>query len=148
MDQEEGIEKELSFDCLRTMVDEAIKTKNICIIDKIEKKNQLRYMQKYAELLVSEKESKISFESYFNGMAGVVLAIVAIGISYFLVGVSKNLMVETTYLFLGIFILIIGSVLWYLIMPRKRKGFEKVETDIKFIHIIILKIEEMLSNRA
>ncbi len=84
MSQEES-EKEISFDCLRTKIDEAIKTKNICSIERSEvTEKQLRYMQRYAESQVSKEGSTDSFESYLLGLLGLAIAIVALSASYFL----------------------------------------------------------------
>lgn len=144
---QEDVENKISFDCLRTVVDEAIKTKNICIIEGIEKE-KLRYAQKYAELLVSEKEAKISFESYFVGVDSVSLALIAIGVSYILFGVYKNPAFEPAYFWLGIVMAIIGFWVLCWKKPQTKKEFEVIKEDIKFAYTIILKIEERLSNRT
>ena len=143
---QEYVEKEISFECLRTAVDNAIKTKNMCIIESIKKENQLRYMQKYAELLISKNDSKISFRSYFIGVYSVILGSAAIGISYILVGNSKNPMLETMYYYLGIGIVIMTAFLWFWLKPHEEKEFNNKNKDAEFMHSIILKIEERLPN--
>lgn len=144
---QEDAENKISFECLRTMVDEAIKTKNICIIERIEKEN-LRYAQKYAELRVSKNESRISFNSYLIGMDSVVFAILGIGLSYLLLIASKTPTLEAMYAIFG-FALAFGGIrllLWE--KPKQIKEFENKNKDIEFMHEIILKIEERLSNRT
>jgi hypothetical protein len=142
---QEDAENKISKECLRTTVDEAIKTKNICIIEGIEKEN-LRYAQKYTEVLVSEEELRVSIESYSKGFEGVILAIIAIGISWILFGVSRDPFLEVEFFFLGLVILSLGLWLWYRVRPYERKEFEKREKDIEFMHEIILKIEERLES--
>ncbi len=140
---QEDAENKTGKECSRNMVDEAIKTLDICIIDRIEKEN-LRYAQKYTELQISEKELRVSFISIDMGLIGVMLAILAIGASFILFGVSGNTMLEQRYLNSGIVIFIMGVImggfLWFIGMPFMRKE----EKDIKFMHKIILKIEEKL----
>lgn len=62
---QEDAENKISFECLRTTVDDAIKSKNICIIERINDEKLLRYMQKYAESLISKHESRNSSDSFF-----------------------------------------------------------------------------------
>lgn len=143
---QEDTEQKISYDCLRNMVDEAIKTQNICIIEKIKDEHQLRYMQKYADVLVSEDESKISFKSYSLGMYSIGLAFAAIGLSYFLAGISKypleniNVISGTSIIF--------GATIFFWIALKKDKENENINEDIEFTHDIILKIEEKLSDRT
>ncbi len=125
------------------MIDEAIKTGDIGIIDRIEKED-LRYAQKYTEVLVSEEELRVSIESYLKGLEGVILAIIAIGISWIVFGVSRDTILDKEFFFFGFVIFILGVWLWYRWIPNERKEFEKKEKDIKFMHEIILKIEEKL----
>lgn len=144
---QEDAEKEISFDCLRVIVEDAIKAKNICTIEKIKDEHQLRYMQKYAEMLVSEDESSISSLSYSLGMQSFALAFCAIGLSYFLAGVSRYPL-ETINVISGSSLLILGFVLFFWIVPKREKENENMKKDIEFTHDIILKIEEKLPNRT
>ncbi len=144
---QEDAEKKISYDCLRTIVDDAIKTKNICTIEKIEDEHQLRYMQKYAEVLVSEDESRISSKSYSLGMYSVALAFVAIGLSYFLAGISRY-PIENINVISGTSIIIFGAALFLWIVLKKDKENENINKDIEFTHDIILKIEEKLPDRT
>ncbi len=141
MGQGEDTEKEISFQCLRTLVEEAIKTKNICIIERIEKEN-LRYAQKYAELLVSKSESETSFYSLFIGRFSLSAVLFTIGVSLFLTGASVPKEVFTVS---GVLVMIFG--IWAMLEELKKgKELEKAKKDVEFMHTIILKIEEMLSN--
>lgn len=142
---QEDAENKISKDCLRNMVDEAIKTRDIGIIDRIEKED-LRYAQKYTEVLVSEEELRVSIESYLKGLEGVILAIMAIGISWIVFGVLRNPILDAEFSFFGFVILILGVLLWYKWRPLKIEEFEKKEKDIQFMHEIILKIEEKLES--
>lgn len=149
---QEDAEKKISYDCLRTIVDDAIKTKDICTIERIEvTENQLRYMQKYAESLISKDESGISFDSYFIGMDSVALAILSLGLSYFLFVASilklEGVAIIYIYTFFGIALAFGGAKLLLWEKPKQKKEFENKNKDIKFMHKIILKIEERLSNR-
>lgn len=114
------------------MVKDAIKTQNIDKIERIESEPQLRYMQKYAELLVSKDEIEI-------GIYGYVLAIIAIGISYFLVNPPD--FTKFISRFSGILIIIIGLIVLFF-------WKFKYKPEIEFIHEIILKIEEKLANKT
>ncbi len=140
---QEDAENKISKECLRNRVDEAIKTKNISVIEGIEKED-LRYAQKYTELQISKIESKASSKSYLIGLEGVSFAIIAIGGSLVLFGISKIPMVETMYFYLGIVIVIMGMWIWYGGRPYQIKEFDKIEKDIEFMHEIILRIEEKL----
>jgi hypothetical protein len=141
---QEDKKDKISFECLRTTVDDAIKTKDISIIEGIEKKN-LRYVQKYIEMHVSEKGLGISLNSYDIGLEGVILAFIAIGGSFVLFGISRETFIEGAYLFLGIIIASLGAWLWYKGRHIKRKENEKIEEDIEFMHKIILRIEERIT---
>ncbi len=140
---QEGSENKITKECLRKMIDEAINTRDICIIYKIEKDDS-RYAQKYIELQVLEKQLRISLYSYDIGLIGVIFAILAIGISWILFGTPRNSFVEGAYYILGFVILCLGAWLWYKGRHIKRKQNEKIEKDIKFMNKIILKIEEKL----
>jgi hypothetical protein len=128
---QEDTEKEISFDCLRAIVDVAIKTKNICPIERITKENQLRYMQKYAESLISKTEFEI-------GKYGLGLAVVAIGLSYIIV--ATHFLNELIVYIGGIIIILLGCKI---ILSKTSDG-----KNIEFIHEIILKIEEKLANKT
>ncbi len=143
---QEDTENKISLESLRSMVDEAIKNKNICIIDKVEHEN-LRYAQKYAESLISKNESNISSKSYFMGINSIVLAFLAIGLSYFLAGISRY-QLENVNVYSGLSIIIFGAVLFLWIKLKKENEIANINKNIEFIHEIILKIEEKLSSRT
>ena len=129
---QEDAEKEINFEDLKAKVDAAIKNKDISIIEKIEndtqlKEHQLRYMQKYAESLISKKEIR-------NGYFGFGLASVAIGLSFLFSNDQNKL-----FLFIdGMFWSIVGLMMMFW---KKPPAVKKIE----FIHEIILKIEEKLT---
>ena len=123
--------KEINFKFLRSIVDDAIKKKDISKIEAMDgekQKNELKYMQKYSELQVSKNELAI-------GYYAIVLAFFAIGISYWLVNSSELQKLIFPYIgnsFVAIAVLLL--FLWQL----------KYKPDIEFMHKIILKIEEKL----
>ncbi len=124
-------EKEINFEDLKAKVDAAIKNWDISIIEKIEddkklKEHQLRYMQKYAESLISKNE----FET---GNIGIGLAFVAIGLSFIIAVIadSSNKLMSSIE---GILFFISGSVIIFWKTPKVKR--------IEFIHEIIMKIEE------
>lgn len=124
---QEDAEKKISKECLRNMVDEAIKTKNICIIERIEKEN-LRYAQKYAESLISKNEFDI-------GNMGIGFALLGLGITY-IISITTDFTKQMSPIE-GTFLIILGFVLIFRIKTPLTK-------KIEFIHEIILKIEEKL----
>lgn len=123
---------EINFESLRTIVDDAIKNKNTSAIEVIEDEKQLRYMQKYAELLVSKDEISV-------GIYGYVLTLIAIGVSYLLVNPPNFTKLMSPYS--GFLIIIFGLIVMFF-WKRKYKP------EIEFMHEIILKIEEKLSNKT
>jgi hypothetical protein len=128
---QEDAEKEISFDCLRTIVDETIKTKNICTIERLEvTEKQLRYMQKYAELQISKNE----FET---GNIGIGLAFFAIGISFIVLTADFSNKISSIE---GVIFSILGLVIIFWKTPKVKKN--------EFIHKIILKIEEKLPDKS
>lgn len=128
---------------LKALVKKAIENEDFSIIEAIKDKNQLRYIQKYAELFVSNINSKISFLSLYMELKGSNLCIIAIGISLFLVGVSINNITKISYLLTGV--VIIGLGVWMEIRINKyKKEIEKIEKDIEFMQDFVLKIEEKL----
>ncbi len=146
MSQEAG--KEINFGFLRAIVEEAIKNNDPSAIEAIKDEYRLRYMQKYTELRSSKRGLAISFESYLIGMDSVAFAIIGIGISYILVALSKYISMyswsEIVYILIGLAIVCLGIVLLLKIKPKRKKEFEKAEKDIKFMHDIVMKIEEKL----
>jgi len=128
-------EKEINFVCLRAMVEEAIKNKDISAIDAMNCEKQgkeLRYVQKYTELQVSKNELPI-------GIFAIVLAFFAIGISYWLVNISEEQ--KSMFQFTGILFIMIAVLLLFLWLL-------KYKPDIEFMHKIILRIEEKIPNRT
>lgn len=63
-------ENKINFVCLRAIVDGAIKSKDTSDIEAMDdekQEKQLKYMQKYAELLASKDESINSYKSISTG---------------------------------------------------------------------------------
>lgn len=135
-DTGQGTESQINFVCLRAIIDDAIKNKDISAIEAMDNKNkrhekQLRYMQKYAEL-------KISKDGFSFGIYSFILAILAIGVSYALINTQE---IQKAFYPTGVFFIIMALLLliWW-----KRK----YEPSINFIIQVILKIEEKLSNET
>ncbi|MCK4799242.1 MAG: hypothetical protein KAT05_17850 [Spirochaetes bacterium] len=134
-----------SYDNLKTIVNDAIKNQEISIIETIEDEKQLRYLQKYAESLISWDGLRFSYYSFLIGAMGIGVALFAIGISIYLFGEST--VPKIVYLILGV--IIMGSGVWEILKTIKtRKQFDKMLEENKFIHDLILKIEEKLLNRT
>jgi hypothetical protein len=125
MGQEEDTETEISFEDLKTIVDAAIKGQYISAIEAIKDENHLRYMQKYAEMLLSKDEFGI-------GTLGIGIAIMAIGLIYI-----PDATADAINKLGGWILVILGFVI---IFWEKTPLAKKNE----FKHKIILKIEEKL----
>jgi hypothetical protein len=141
---QEDADNKISFEYLRTMVDNSIKTKNICMVETIENEKQLRYMQKYAELLVSKEGLVISYPSIKLGIFSVGLALFAIGLSYILV--DPNGFFNKLILFFGVICIVIIAFMIFFLMFRMEKLIKNKNDDVEFILKIVLKIEERLLN--
>ncbi len=131
---QEDAETEIRFEDLKAIVDAAIKNQKPSAIDVIEDERQLRYMQKYAELLLSKAE-------FDNGNFEIGLAIIAIGIASILAAISDVLNKQISVIS-GIVLFIFGVGVVF----RNKLPVMK-DTKNEFIHEIILKIEEKLSSR-
>ena len=144
MSQGEDAENKISFECLRTMVDEVVETKNLGIIDKIEKE-KLRYVQKYAESVISHYELIVSSNSLVAGVMGLVFGFFALGLSIILsILFTVNSSVLKAVLFiLGAIMMGVGFLAVEKV-DKARKEFKKREKDIEFMRNFILKIEEKL----
>lgn len=134
-----------SYDNLKTIVNDAIKNQEISIIETIEGEKQLRYLQKYAESLISWDGLRFSYDSFLIGAMGIGLALFAIGISVYPFGEST--VPKIVYRIFGLFIISSG-ILAILGTIKTRKQFDKMLEENKFIHDLILKIEEKLLNRT
>lgn len=125
------------------LVEDALENKDTSVIEKIKDKNHLKYMQKVVEVAIIGKGLIFSSLSVYIGAKGISLCIIAIGVSFFLVGISMDNLSKITYPLTGAFI--VGLGMWQGIKTDKRKReFEKIERDIEFMHAFILKIEEKL----
>lgn len=138
-------EKEINFEGLKAIVDNATKNKDTSTIEAIEGDKQLRYLQKYTELRISKGESSISSSSLFAGVIGLGVGVFAIGVSVFLTGAS--IVPKEVFTISGI--IMMGLGIWAILKIKKAyKEFEKIERDIEFMHVIILKTEEKLSSKT
>ncbi len=132
------VDKEINFEDLRAKVNTAIKNRDISIIGKVEddkqlNEHQLRYMQKYAESLISKKEIRM-------GYFGFGVAVFAIGLSLLSLSASTDVP-HKLFSIEAIFVSIVGLVMMFWKKPP-------VVKKIEFIHEIILKIEEKLPSRT
>jgi hypothetical protein len=139
--------KEINFESLKAIVDDAIKNKNTSAIEAIEDEMHLRYIEKYLESLISNNSTKISFLSLDTDIKGISIGFIAAGLSLFLGGLSIDNISKILYSIGGIIVMFLG-----LLLDRKtnkyKREFEKVEKDIGFMHTIILKIEEKLLKKT
>ena len=131
-------------------VDKAIENKDTSVIEEIEDKNHLKYMQKDVEVRLLRKDSIFSSLSLDIGIKGIFLCILAIGLSSFAIGLSSVLvgspidgLFKIIYTVGGICIMLLG--IWGVVQYRKpKKELEKIENDVKTMCDLILKIEEKL----
>ena len=156
-----GQEAETQTD-LKCIVCDAIKNKDISVINAIENEKQLRYIQKVAGLQISKRDSEISFQSGLIGAYGIDLAIAPIGVSIVLVGVISFIQMFTTQNFKIFLVSIIFYILLVILgsaivlhgiqisktidMYKKDLGIIKKETE--FLHYIVLNTEEKLLNKT
>ncbi|NJD76140.1 MAG: hypothetical protein FIB08_03445 [Candidatus Methanoperedens sp.] len=140
-------ENQINFESLKAIVNDAIENENISAILAIEDKNQLRYMQKFVEVKLSELTANKSIPSFILSASGIVFGIIAIGLTIFLVGVSLDDVGKIIYRVAGIILVIYGIWLFKDIYKYKGK-FEKSGKEIKFMYEIILKIEETLIKKS
>lgn len=140
-------EKEINFESLRAIAEEAIENKDFSAIERIEDENQLEYIQKFVDVKLSNIAVNISIPSFFLSAFGVVFGIIAIGLTLFLVGISIDGVIKITYPVAGIIIVLYGGWLFRELYKYKGK-FEKAGKDIEFMHKIILRIEEKLIRKA
>jgi len=127
-----------------SLVDKAIENEDTSVIEEIEDKNHLKYMQKDAEVRLLRNDSIVSSLSLGIGIKAIFLCIAAIGLSFFLVGIPIGGLPKIAYFIGGFFIILLGvmgSVWW----DRKyKKELEKRDKAIEFMCTLILKIEEKL----
>ena len=130
--------------CLVALVDNAIKNEDTSVIEEIEDKNHLKYMQKDVEMRILRKGSIFSSLSLDIGIKGIFFCIFAIGVSFVLVGIPIDGLSKIAYFIGGFFIILLcttGLVWW----DRKyKKELEKMDKDFKVMYDLILKIEEKL----
>jgi len=125
-------------------VDKAIENKDTSVIEEIEDKNHLKYMQKYVEVRLLRKGSIWSIQSLDIGIRGIFLGIFAIGVSIVLVGTPIDGLSKITYPVCG-FVIILLSIVGVVWWSRKRKKeLEKMDGAIEFMCNLTLKIEEKL----
>lgn len=138
----EQVKKEINFQDLKCMVCESVKNNDASFIEAIKDENQLRYVQKLIEVLISRRGSIFSYQSFLIGIDGIGLAFMAIGISFVLAGISAYISTDVSkiiYTLNGFIILYLG--MW---IGRRRKEFKNIEKDTEFMHEISLRIEEKL----
>lgn len=141
---QEDNENKISKECLRNMVDDAIKTKNICIIERSEKEN-LRYVQKYIDYLISNKGLDVSIHAFDFGIYGWVFGIIAIGVSFYVPGyLEDHPASRTAFENQGAFIVFIAFLALLVVKYWYDKYFKKINKDIKFMQDLVLRIEELL----
>ena len=127
--------------CLVALVDKAIENKDTSVIEEIEDKNHLKYMQKDVEVRILRKGSIFSSLSLYIGNTGIGIGALAIGLSLFLVGIPIAGLSEITYPVGGFVIMCVGIII--VIIPHT-KWFKNIDKDIEFMCDLILKIEEKL----
>ena len=127
--------------CLVALVDKAIENKDTSVIEEIEDKNHLKYMQKDVEVRILRKGSIFSSLSLYVGNMGIGFGALAIGLSLFLVGIPIDGLSEITYPVGGFVIMCVGIII--VIIPNT-KWFKNIDKDIEFMCDLILKIEEKL----
>jgi len=75
-----------NYNDIVSLVDDAIKNKDTSVIEEIEDKNHLKYMQKDVEVRLLRKGSIYSSRSLYIGNTGIALCALAIGLSLILIG--------------------------------------------------------------
>ena len=125
-------------------VDKAIENKDTSVIEEIEDKNHLKYMQKYVEVRLLRKGSILSIQSLDIGIRGIFLCIFAIGVSFVLVGIPIDGLSKIAYLIGGFFIILLGTTGLVRWDRKHKKELEKIDKDAEFMCDLILKIEEKL----
>ena len=123
--------------CLVALVDKAIENKDTSVIEEIEDKNHLKYMQKDVEVRLLRTDSIYSSLSLYVGNMGIGFGTFAIGLSFFLIGIPIDGLAEITYPIGGFVIMCAGIIVCI-------KGFKKIDKNIEFMCDLILKIEEKL----
>lgn len=141
-----NVEQDKQIKDLEKAVTDAIKEKkkknDLSFLENINDEN-LRYIQKFIDVEISKRNTKISIPSLLVGAAGISLSFVAIGLAFFLVGISLNSVIKIVYPIGGI--IIIFSGIWLFRDINKYKGeFEKVKKEIEFMQDILLEIERKL----
>ena len=93
------------------LVEDAIKNKDASVIEKIEDKNHLKYMQKVVEVGILRKCLISSIPSLYIGNKGIILGLIAIGVSFFLVAIPIDNLSKITFPLGGV-IIICGKAQW------------------------------------
>lgn len=119
-------------------VDKAIEKKDTSVIEEIEDKNHLKYMQKDVEVRLLRKGSIFSSLSLYIGNTGIGLCALAIGLSlsFILIGIPIDGLSKILYSVGCVVIICLGII----ILIR----FKNIDKDIEFMCDLILKIEEKL----
>ena len=124
------------------LVEDAIKNKDASIIEKIEDKNHLKYMQKVVEVGILKNGLIFSIPSVSIGI-GISIGIIAIGVSFLVVTIPIDNLSKITYPVGGVIIICMG--IYYGIKAKKLDGeFEEIKRDIEFMRDFILEIEGKL----
>jgi hypothetical protein len=124
------------------LVEDAIKNEDSSVIEKIEDKNHLKYMQKVVEVGILKNGLIFSIPSVSIGI-GISIGIIAIGVSFLVVTIPIDNLSKITYPVGGVIIICMG--IYYGIKAKKLDGeFEEIKRDIEFMRDFILEIEGKL----
>ncbi|MCK4796125.1 MAG: hypothetical protein KAT05_02020 [Spirochaetes bacterium] len=102
----------------------------------------LRYIQKFIEVEISNRATKLSIPSLLVGAFGIAISFIAIGVSFFLVGISNDSVTKIAFPIGGMILVILGL---QQVMEINRFKKENVGEDIEFMHKIILEIERRIN---
>ena len=103
----------------------------------------LRYIQKFVEVEISRKYTKLSIPSLFVSAFGIAISLIAIGVAFFLVGISIDSVTKIVYPVGGVIIVFYGGWLFRMIY-KFQKDCDKIEDENELMHEIILEIERKL----
>ena len=119
-------------------VDKAIENKDTSVIEEIEDKNHLKYMQKDVEVRILRKGSISSSRSLYISNTGIALCVLAIGLSlsFISIGIPIDGLSKILYSVGAVVIICLGIIIFI--------RFKKIDKDIEFMCDLILKIEEKL----
>jgi len=121
-----------------SLVDKAIENGKTSVIEEIEDKNHLKYMQKDVEMRILRKGSISSSRSLYISNTGIALCALAIGLSlsFISIGIPIDGLSKILYFIGGVVIICLGIIIFI--------RFKNIDKDIEFMCDLILKIEEKL----